>query len=428
VEDLVGDPKNVRSKAMSLLEELEGSYSMLSTANSAESSHRADSTLQLKPSSKHAVHTRGSDGLAAHEARSPQAQLHDPSGGANSFSEALQQFDSNSSTGDTDEKHRASHSLAAAQLDDIAALGVLIVQLYTGRMHHVSLQNLRYWQSQVRRLPSAAQGLARACLRTDPSSRPAAEKLLRDLFFMPALCMASSFMSVALSYGAWHWHSCSPSEESKRFKGANGLSSSSDGRASQRAPHSTALGALQEIVESAWVQKLSRTPGALDICLPAIVQVLRSAAAVAWPYQGKHSGPVAASESSKGRLELGHFSTILRKLLEAVPRQQLHRHVLPLWTDLVRGTVSGQHSNQHDRGSSCAVVPDVQTLVLQPELLRKLKLSVQLSAFLNSVHACILDIICCSSTHSQQSTRTVEAAIQVGSLHWSSLLGMRALS
>jgi hypothetical protein len=397
-------PSEATQRSMTMLEQLESSYHLLATqpgeaAAAAEGGHvdppqnspcpddRPEPSLDSEAADCADVTTEGGDFLQSPGSTTPQ-------------SPGPTSADSGGGT-DRDAERRRSHSLASAQRKDVAAVGALIVQLYTRRMHHVRSTDMKYWRSQIRHLPSAARSIASACLGADGA--PSTGQLLQDELFTGSVRAAAEFLGIIQpSLTAGDRGSGSFRSRQRRQLG-NDISSISRLGVARWSPCVHQL--LADLVDSGGVCELHKTPGVLHICLPAIIQLLEAAALL----PAEQSAPASsAAQNLPDNLHTAakvasNFVTVLQQLLQCLTRQEVQQECVLLWQRTLSGRPQSPHSHS-GRSNACTVSSQIQAALLQIDVLKELLVSVGLSTFVDSVHPRILDIVCCSA-HTVQSAR-----------------------
>lgn len=418
-------PGEARAKAMSLLDQLEGSYSIIAGHGSTGAARCLQQPVHQLPSPAAACADIANGhvampGRGSTRAAGPGAPNLEPAEASTwnaddaPVSTAAQDY----SDQEADKERRGSHALASARQDDIAALGALIVQLYSRRVHHVRLRDMPYWQRQAKNISSAARVLVLSCLSSNPSSRPDIEKVLRDAFFGPAVRIASAFLESVRPAEALQQPGRPPMLE-QRAEGMDPGSDSSNNDVARKQLRywRSAYDALGQIDKSAWMQQLSKAPGALEMCLPIILQLLaaaavRDAADAAGAQTSQHI-LASTGHAASSRGDVSAYKSVMWQVLDQAPRQQLQTSILPLWRQVLQGSAADLLASQCSSRAAVDVDPAVQALLMQLELLRKLLDRVPLSDFLSSVHACILDVVCSSSLRPERSTSLVQTATQV---------------
>jgi hypothetical protein len=258
------------------------------------------------------------------------------------------------------DSHR--HASSSSQEEDVAAVGALLVQLYSRRLHHVSCGDLPYWQRQIRRLPPSARAFARACLDSDPARRPQVAALLQDDFFPPAVRAAA----VLLAQLGW--------------PEATGAGGAPDAATHLRSANAEAV--LARLALSGVIDQLQRAAGALTLCLPTLLHLLETASVAPASLPQQTLKPFAAEG----------FAAVLRQLLRALSRQQAQAQLLPLLRRVLSGKqhTGGRAAAAHAHATEAAVL----AAVLQPDLLWALIEAAGLSAYLDALHGEVLELVC----------------------------------
>ena len=320
---LPSDPSLARASAMLQLQQLESSFDAHTPALAEH--HAADAPG--------AGSTRAADSPKCSSAGRP---------------------DPDSAHADRRNSHRHA-SCSGQQTDDLAAVGALLVQLHSRKLHHVRRSNLPYWQRQIRHLPPSARALAQACLDSEAHRRPSVANLLQDDFFSPAVRVAAACLAQL------GWPEAAPTrlEASRAAEPDAGLSPADPGAVLARLAGSKVIGQLQQ------------APGALALCLPTLVHLLEAASLA---YDATDPGP--------------GLSAVLGQLLRALTRQQVQEQLLPLLRRILAG-------KQHSAGTARGPGTDSAVLaaVLHPELLWVLIEVAGMSAYLDSLHAEVLELI-----------------------------------
>ena len=402
---------------MALLEQLESSYRLLAVhpgeaAAAAEggSASSAQETAQLDNKWRHST-SPNSNTIDSRAATDTAAASETPA-------ESLgpQGQDSTPAGGDVAEEcnaeRRESHSLSSMQARDVAAVGALIVQLYTRRLHHVRSTDAQYWQSQIRHLPSAPRRLAAACLGgIAAGDAPSTGQLLRNEFFTETVRKAGEFLTTLQPppmTGDRGWKSARC--QSQGQLGENqGVASTSK----QACEHVL----LAELAESGGILRLYKTPEALRICLPTIIQLLEAAALQ--PADEEAGGSSAQQTKAEGQHEAGSvastFVTVYQQLLQCLHQDQVQQECVLLWQRVIRGR-PGEGQKQGMKKRALAFNMKLQAALLQHDVLRSLLARAGLASFLDKVHPHILDIVCGAAQAGQSArhaTSLVNQATQV---------------
>ena len=398
---------------MTLLEQLESSYSLLATQPGeaaaaaegglvvpTEDSPRMDQTDKSSSSLDSEASETGKDD--APETAEPLQ----PAGSATKHSMEPAEAGSGYAN-DSDADRRRSHSLASAQAQDVAAVGALIVQLYTRRMHYVRSTDARYWCNQIKQLPSAARSIAAACLAGVGAST---DQLLQDEFFTGSVRTAAKFLIAIQAPLTMRGQGCGtrswPQKQPEEGLSVPGASESASWALGVPCVHRV----LEDLAESGGVQELHKTPGALHICLPAILQLLEAAALLRTE---RSVGDTNAAQSTGDGVHAaskvaGSFVTVWQQLLQCLPRPEVQRECVPLWQRMLSGRPLGGHSSS--RSSGQPVSPGFQAALLQIDLLKGLISSIGLTAFLDSVHPHTLDTVC-GASHAGHSARPPQSLV-----------------
>lgn len=399
---------------MTMLEQLESSYRLLSTyageaAAAAEggSSASAQDIAQLENNCRHSSFSQ-SDALDT-RAMTADATASQPPVGP-------QEEEPRTAEGivgeDGSAQRRQSHSLASLQARDVAAVGALIVQLYTCRLHHVRSTDAQYWRGQIKYLPSAAGRVAAACLGDNAAGDvPSTGQLLRNAFFTEAVRRAAEFLSGLQPPSLIGDGGCrsARSHGQGQLDGIQGVTSKSE----QACEHLL----LAQLAESGGILSLHKTPEALRICLPTIVRLLEAAALQ--PADEQVGGLPARQNSADGQHEAGSmasaFVTVYRQLLQCLHQHEVQQECVPLWQRVIRGRPrEGQTHGLEKRALTFNM--KLQAALLQRDLLRSLLACVGLTSFLDNVQSHILDIVCGAALNglsARHTTSLVNQAAQV---------------
>lgn len=401
-------PSKATVRSITMLEQLEGDCGMLALGSTGRAVAAAESS-SAGPA-QHSLHADRIDEDSRLLYMQPQHSA--ISAAAGQCSESSHENDGSpadvgggNKLETRDDERRRSHSLASAQAQDVAAVGALVVQLYTGRLHHVRSTDVQHWQAEVRHLPSAARRIAACCLGgvAAAGGAPSTEELLRSEFFPDGVRAAERFLRNVQPDLMMGHRGCrdAGSDQQSQPGDAGGLPTGER--------RSCAHQLLRELARSGGVQKLHRTPGALQLCLPIIIELLESAAMVP-----QHSSEADGSSVHSGSSITSAYVAVLQQLLHCLPKGAVQECV-PLWQGVLRGEPS-RSSSYVSGGASWVVSKHIQAALLQHDLLRSLLASVGITAFLDSMQPCILDILHDTSSTSQTmqySISLVKEATQV---------------
>ena len=268
---------------------------------------------------------------------------------------------------DCNPERRESHSISSMQARDVVAVRALIVQLYTRRLHNVSSTDAQYWQSQIRHLPSAPRRLAAACLGgIAAGDAPSTGQLLRNEFFTETVRKAAEFLTTLQPppmTGDRGWMSARCQGQGQLGEN-QGVASTSE----QACNHVL----LAELAESSGILRLHKTPEALRICLPTIIQLLEATALQ--PADEEAGGSSARQDRAEGQHEAGSvasaFVTVYQKLLQCLRQHEVQQECVPLWQRVIKGRPrEGQKQGLEKRALALNV--KLQAAPLQPDVLRR---------------------------------------------------------
>ncbi|GAB4814854.1 hypothetical protein N2152v2_001900 [Parachlorella kessleri] len=223
--------------------------------------------------------------------------------------------------------------------------GQLVVQLYLRRMAHLCPLDLRAWQALLPQLPPGARHLAQACL--------AGHSCLEDVslldFFTPAVRAAHAVLAPLLS----------PSTPARLSGGPMGgplaapaAAANIIGTAQQEAADAAVegsqstlgevlegqLGYLEACLADGQLLGLAALAGALDLCLPPVIAVLkgvlkqhkaRQSTEGMWQRQVQGQSRVGDSPKNPQRSTAARAVALLLGLLGALPRTLCCQHALP---------------------------------------------------------------------------------------------------
>lgn len=410
-------PPSILSQAtvrnMTMLEQLESSYRLLTThpgeaAAAAEGgcAPSAQEIAQLDNKCRHSTFP-DSDACGTSAVKADGGASEPPAGSVGPQDEEPRMV-GGIVVKDRNAERRQSHSLASAQARDVAAVGALIVQLYTRRLHHVRSTDAQYWRGQIRCLPSAARRVAAVCLGgIAAEDAPSTGQLLRDEFFPETVRRAAEFLSALQQPSIIGDGGCRSTD--LQGQGQLGESQGVASNSEQACEHLL----LTQLAESGGILSLHKTPEALRICLPMIIQVLEAAALQ--PADKRAGGLSARQNTADRQHEAGSvasaFVAVYQQLLQCLHRDEVQQECVPLWQRVIRGRPQeGQKHGMEKRALTFNI--ELQAALLQSNLLRSLLACVGLASFLDNVHSHILDIVCGAAQIGQSARRATSLVNQ----------------
>ena len=299
-------------------------------------------------------------------------------GGSSSSSE--QRLDCANSAGSNEQNQRPGCALSQQEAD-VTAMGALVVELFTRRLHYRSYADVDYWRGNVHAVAAPVQGFVLSCL---DGTFPSMHKLMRhSLFAAPIRAAAVHLAHLNDGIGVG-----SKSSSSKHVSTVKDLL---DG------PHSLAVLAQQ---------------GVLQLCAPSILRLVEEAAVRDCASDSPSPGQQHGAEASRSTIEAA--AEALLRLVQMLPRSLAIQGPLQVWTALQGGNATAA-GRLHAGVAPGRVHPLMQAELMQPARLKQLAQAVGLSAYLDSAHAALLSTVCgCASVAGEPAAgQALQLAIRV---------------
>ena len=301
-------------------------------------------------------------------------------GAVESSSSSKQRFNCTGSAGSNEQVQRPGCALSQ-QRADAMAMGALVVELFTRRLHYRSYADADYWRGNVHAVAAPAQDFVLSCL---DGKFPSMYKVMRQSIFAAPIRAAAvhlAHLDDGIGIG-------SKSSSSKPVSTVKDLL---DG------PHSLAVLARQ---------------GVLQLCAPSILRLVEDAAVRDYASDSPSPGQQHGAEASHSTMEAA--AEALLRLVQMLPRSLAIQGPLQVWTALQGGhaTAAGRLYAGMAPGR---VHPLMQAELMQPARLKQLAQAVGLSAYLDSAHAALLSTVCggASVAGEPAAGQALQLAIQV---------------
>ena len=309
----------------------------------------------------------------------PPAQQ-DSRGAGGSSSSSEQRLNCAGSAGSNEQIQRPGCTLSQ-QRADVMAMGALVIELFTRRLHYRSYADADYWRKQVHAVAAPVQGFALSCLE---GNFPSMRKLMRHSIFAAPIRAAAVHLA-HLDDGIGIGSKSSSSRQASTVKDLL------DG------PHSLAVLARQ---------------GVLQLCIPSILRLVEDAAVRNHVSDSSFPGQQHGAEASHSTMEAA--AEALLRLVQMLPRSLAIQGPLQVWIAL-QGAHATAASRLYAGIAPGRVHPLMQAELMQPARLKQLAQAVGLSAYLDSAHAALLSMVCggASVAGEPAAGQALQLAIQV---------------
>ena len=299
-------------------------------------------------------------------------------GGSSSSSE--QRFDCADLAGSNEQIQRPGCTLSQ-QRADVMAMGALVVELFTRRLHYRSYADANYWRGNVHAVAAPVQEFVLSCLNGKFSSM---HKLMRHSIFAAPIRAAAvhlAHLDGGIGVGS----------KSSSSKQASTVKDLLDG------PHSLAVLARQ---------------GVLQLCTPSILRLVEDAAVRNHVSDSSSPGQQHGAEASHSTQEAA--AEALLCLVQMLPRSLAIQGPLQVWAALQGGRATAAGC-LYAGVAAGRVRPLMQAELMQPARLKQLAQAVGLSAYLDSAHAALLSTVCGGASFAGEPAagQALQLAIQV---------------
>ena len=295
-------------------------------------------------------------------------------------SSSQQNFNCAGSAGSDEQIQRPGCALSQ-QRADVTAMGALVVELFTRRLHYRSCADADYWRGNVHAVAAPVQGFVLSCLDGKFLSM---HKLMRHSIFAAPIRAAAvhlAHLDGGIGVGS----------KSSSSKQASTVEDLLDG------PHSLAVLARQ---------------GVLQLCTPSILRLVEEASVRDYASDSPSPGQQHGAEASHSTQEAA--AEALLRLVQMLPRSLAIQGPLQVWAALQGGRATAAGC-LYAGVAAGRVHPLMQVGLLQPARLKQLAQAVGLSAYLDSAHAALLSTVCggASVAGEPAAGQALQLAIQV---------------